>query len=161
KSYQWSFGVQREFGRGLVVDAAYVGNRGAWLPSSGVVNYNALSPQTLLNVYGLDITTLAARNILAAQVGSSAAGPFQGKLPYAGFPLTSTVAQSLRPFPQFTNAPTPLWAPLGANWYNSLQVKVIKRLSHGLDLNYNFTWSKTLNRGIEGQMNDIFNRDSN
>jgi len=161
KSYQWSFGVQREFGRGLVVEGAYVGNRGAWLPSSGVVNYNALSPQTLLNVYGLDITTLAARNILAAQVGSAAAGPFQGKLPYAGFPLTSTVAQSLRPFPQFTNAPTPLWAPLGANWYNSLQVKVIKRLSHGLDLNYNFTWSKTLNRGIEGQMNDIFNRDSN
>jgi hypothetical protein len=50
---------------------------------------------------------------------------------------------------------------LGDNWYNSLQLKVVKRLSHGLDVSYNFTWSKTLTRGIEGQMNDIFNRDTN
>jgi hypothetical protein len=161
KSYQYSFGVQREIVRNLVVDVSYVGNRGVWLPSSGVVNYNAISPQTLLNTYGLDITTLAARNILAAPIGTPAAGPFQNKLPYAGFPLTSTVAQSLRPFPQFTNAPAPLWAPLGDNWYNSLQLKLTKRLSHGLDFTYNFTWSKTLTQGIEGQMNDIFNRDTN
>ena len=33
-----------------------------------------------------------------------------------------------------------------------------KRLSHGLDLSYNFTWSKTLVNGIEGTENDIFNR---
>jgi hypothetical protein len=71
------------------------------------------------------------------------------------------VAQSLRPFPQFTNAPTPLWAPLGDNWYNSLQLQVIQRFSHGLDVNYNFTWSKSLDNGIEGQMNDIYNRDTN
>src|SRR5262249_3438514 len=73
----------------------------------------------------------------------------------------ATDAQSLRPFPQFTNAPTPLWAPLGDNWYNSLQLRVIKRLSHGVDFNYNFTWSKTLTNGIEGQENDIFNRSTN
>jgi hypothetical protein len=160
KSYQWSVGVQREILRNLLVDAAYVGNRGVWLPSNGVVNYNGISPQTLL-ADGLDITTASARAILAAPIGSAAAGPFQNKLPYAGFPLTSTVAQSLRPFPQFTTAPTPLWAPLGDNWYNALQLRVTKRLSHGLDLRYNFTWSKSLTRGIEGQMNDIYNRDTN
>ena len=33
KSYQWSVGVQREIVRNLVVEAAYVGNRGVWLPS--------------------------------------------------------------------------------------------------------------------------------
>jgi hypothetical protein len=42
-----------------------------------------------------------------------------------------------------------------------LQLKVIKRLSHGLDVSYNFTWSKTLTRSIEGQNNDIFNRETN
>ena len=36
-----------------------------------------------------------------------------------------------------------------------------KRLSHGLDVSYNFTWSKTLDKGIEGPANDIFNRDTN
>jgi len=157
KSYQWSVGVQREIVRNLVVDAAYVGNRGVWLPSTGAVNYNANTPQALL-ADGLDITTAAARAILAAQIGSVAAGPFQNKLPYAGFPLTQTVAQSLRPFPQFSNAPAALWAPLGDNWYDSLQLRVVKRLSHGLDLTYNFTWSKSLDNGVEGTENDPFNR---
>jgi hypothetical protein len=83
---------------------------------------------------------------------------FQNKLPYAGFPLTATVAQSLRPFPQFTTAPSPLWAPLGDNWYNSMQLKVIKRVSHGLEVTYNFTWSKSLSNGIEAFENDINNR---
>ena len=158
KSYQWSFGVQREIVRNLVVDVAYVGNRGVWLPSSGAVNYNANTPQSLLAA-GLDITTAADRAILAAPISSAAAGRFQNKLPYPGF--TGTVAQSLRPYPQFNTAPTALWAPLGDNWYNSLQLKVIKRLSHGLDLSYNFTWSKSLTNGIEGQENDVFNRGQN
>jgi hypothetical protein len=157
KSYQWSVGVQREVVRNLVVNAAYVGNRGVWLPSAGAVNYNANTPQALL-ADGLDIPQASARAILGAQIGSVAAGPFQNRLPYAGFPLTSTVEQALRPFPQFTNAPAALFAPLGDNWYDSLQVRVIKRLSHGLDVSYNFTWSKTLQNGIEGGENDPFNR---
>jgi len=161
KSYQWSFGVQREILRNLVVDVAYVGNRGVWLPSAGALAYNANTPQSLA-AYGIDITTAAGRAILNAPLNSVAAGPFQNKVPYAGFPLTSTVAQSLRPYPQFTTAPTALWAPLGDNWYQSLQLKVTKRLSHGLDVAYNFTWSKTLQNSIEaGTENDIFNRSLN
>ena len=40
--------MQREIVRNLVVDVAYVGNRGVWLPSTGAVNYNANTPQSLL-----------------------------------------------------------------------------------------------------------------
>jgi hypothetical protein len=160
KSYQYSFGIQREIFRNLLADIAYVGNRGAWLPSSGAINYNANTPQSLLAA-GLDITQASARAILSAPIGSAAAGPFQNKLPYAGFPTTSTVAQSLRPFPQFTTAPSPLWAPLGDNWYNSMQLRVIKRISHGLEMSYNFTWSKSQSNGIEAVQNDIFNRGTN
>ena len=159
KSYQWSFGVQREILRNLVVDVAYVGNRGVWLPSTGALAYNSNTPQSLL-ADGIDITTAAGRTILNAPITSVTAGPFQNKLPYPGF--TGTVAQSLRPFPQFTTAPTALWAPVGDNWYESLQLKVIKRLSHGLDVSYNFTWSKTLQNSIEtGTENDVFNRSLN
>lgn len=168
RSYQWSVGVQREIVRDLVVEAAFVGNRGIWWPSSTAVNYNANTPQALL-ANGLDITQASARAILAAPISSAAAGPFQNKLPYSGFPGTSTVAQSLRPYPQFTNAPSPLWAPLGDTWYDSLQLKVNKRLSHGLDVSYNFTWSKSLDNGFETTgfpvaipvENDIFNRAQN
>ena len=149
------------------------GNRGIWWPTSGPttpVNYNALTAQDLSN-YGLDITNAADRAILSAPIGSAAAGRFQNKLPYSNFPLTATVAQSLRPFPQFTVAPQALWAPLGDTWYNSLQVKVTKRFSHGLDFAYNFTWAQELNNGVEAdsagpfgaapQINDVFNRAQN
>jgi hypothetical protein len=173
RSYQWSVGVQREIVRNLVAEAAYVGNRGIWWPTPGAVNYNANTPQALL-ADGLDITQASARTILAAPIGSAAAGPFMDKLPYSNFPLTATVAQSLRPYPQFAGALStstvipPLWAPLGDNWYNSLQAKVTKRFSHGLTAAYNFTWSKSLDNGIEAAgfpgtpiENDVFNRGQN
>jgi hypothetical protein len=35
-------------------------------------------------------------------------------------------------------------APLGKNWYDSLQSTVTKRFSHGLSLNANYTFAKTL-----------------
>lgn len=160
RSYQWSIGIQREIVRNLLADISYVGNRGSWWPTAAGLNYNANTPQALL-ADGLDITQQSARTILAAPIGSPAAGPFQNKLPYPGFPLTATVAQSLRPYPQFVTAPSPLWAPIGDNWYNSLQLKVIQRLSHGLTVSYNFTWSKSLDNGIETVENDVFNRSQN
>jgi Carboxypeptidase regulatory-like domain/TonB dependent receptor len=163
RMYQWSIGVQREIVRDLAVEASYVGDRGIWWQStaaSSAVNYNANTPQSLL-ADGLDITTASARAILAAPIGSPAAGPFMDQLPYSNFPLTATVAQSLRPFPQFSTAPGGLWAPLGDSWYNSLQARVMKRLSHGLDASLNFTWSKSLTNGIEGQENNVFDRGQN
>ena len=33
--------------------------------------------------------------------------------------------------------------------------------SHGLNLSYNFTWSKSLDNGIETVENDVFNRAQN
>ena len=97
RQIQWSAGLQREIGRDLVVEAAYVGNRGAWWLSSALDNYNALTPQLLLSQYGLDVNSAADRAILTAAIGSAAAGRFQNKLPYAGFPSTAGVAQALRP----------------------------------------------------------------
>jgi hypothetical protein len=165
RQYEWSIGLQREIVRDLLVEATYVGNRGIWWPAGILANYNANTPDQL-KAYGLDITNAADRAILNAPLNSPTAGRFQNKLPYAGFPATATVAQSLRPFPQFSSGLTPTWAPLGNTWYDSLQVKAIKRLSHGLDFTYAFTFQKSLNLGSEsdgggGQVNDVFNRSQN
>jgi hypothetical protein len=165
RQVQWSVGLQREVFRNLVVEAAYVANRGAWWLSPTLDSYNAVTPQ-ILSANGLDLNNSADRAILRANIGSSAAGRFQNKLPYAGFPLTSTVAQALRPYPQFSSGLTPLWAPEGRTWYDSLQAKVTQRLSHGLDFSYAFTWAKELQAGTEGTpaipgsavVNDVFNR---
>jgi hypothetical protein len=165
RQYEWSIGLQREIIRDLVVEATYVGNRGIWWPAGVLANYNANTPEQL-KADGLDINNAADRSILNAPLNSTAAGRFQNKLPYPGFPPTATVAQSLRPFPQFSSGLTPTWAPIGNTWYDSLQVKATKRLSHGLDFTYSFTYQKSLNLGSEtdgggGQVNDVFNRSQN
>src|SRR5262249_28772721 len=49
----------------------------------------------------------------------------------------------------------PTGAPLGKSWYDALQTTVTKRLSHGLTVNGNFTWSKAL---ALVSSPDVFNR---
>lgn len=165
RNYQWSIGLQRQINPNLVVEAAYVGTRGIWWPFSGptsnpanLVNYNYLSPQ-LLSTYGLNLNNPANLALLSAQIGSAAAGPFQDKIPYTGFPLTATVAQSLRPFPQFNSGLAATWAPLGDTWYNSLQAKATQRFSHGFSATFSFTWSSNFDN-LEGASvpTDVGNR---
>jgi hypothetical protein len=52
----------------------------------------------------------------------------------------------------------PRWAPLGKSWYDSLQLKVTKRYSHGLDGSVAFTWNKELSTYGLG---DVTNREVN
>ncbi|MCU1337225.1 MAG: hypothetical protein JWO19_2806 [Bryobacterales bacterium] len=169
RQYQWSIGLQREIFRNLAVEASYVGNRGVWWNAPGLIDVNALTPDTL-KLYGLDINNPADRTILTAPVSSANAGRFQNKLPYSGFPVGSTVAQSLRPFPQFTSI-TYMWSPLGKTWYDSLQLKATQRFSRGLSYTAAFSWQKELNIGAESNVipgsiggasiNDVFNRQQN
>jgi hypothetical protein len=89
-----------------------------------------------------------------------------GNPPYPGFPLTATVAQSLRPYPQYGAITNWHWVPDGDTWYEALQVKMTKRFSHGLSAAGSFTWSKQLDSGVEDDygrgdgvfINDVFNR---
>jgi hypothetical protein len=92
--------------------------------------------------------------------------------PYPGFPMNLTLAQALRPYPQFT-AITGRWSPRGNSWYNALQIKVVKRFSHGLDLTAGYTFQREENLGaVNGtgggsgyssvsQINDVYNRAAN
>jgi hypothetical protein len=171
RQYQWSIGIQREISRDMVVDVTYVGNRGIWWQAPGLINFNAISFDRL-KAYGLDINNAADRTLLISFLNSpTAAARGFNRPPYPGFPLTQTVAQSLRPFPQFTTIAN-AWAPLGNSWYDSLQVKATKRLSHGLTFTSTFTWQKSLATGSEREPNfgsgleassdnDVFNRKLN
>ena len=145
---QWNVSLQRQVGRNFVVEAAYVGNRGVWLPAASLNNLNAIAPATLL-AKGINITNSSQLSLLTQPLSSAAVIAAGFKAPYAGYPMTASLAQSLRPFPQFTTVPA-LWSPLGNSWYDSLQTKATKRLSHGLDFTGAFTWQKEEQLGADG-----------
>ena len=154
---QWSLSLQREIFQNLVVDASYIGNRGVWLQATSLNDLDALTPERLAS-FGLNLNNAADRTLLTSRLSSSLAVSRGFTAPYAGFPLSQTVVQSLRPFPQFTTIPI-RWSPIGNSWYDSLQTKVTKRYSHGLVLSVGFTWQKELTIGADGgTINNAFNR---
>ena len=148
---QWSIGAQRELTPNTVVEASYVANRGVWwnggtttAPVGPYGFINQVSPQAFA-AYGLSPYTNPADNLLLGQTLSNAAviarvGNF---LPYPGYSTGNTLLNALRPFPQFSTIGV-VNSPTGQTWYDSLQVKGTKRLSHGLQVNSTFTWSKSL-----------------
>jgi hypothetical protein len=149
---QWSFGIQREITNNLVVEATYLGNRGVWWQANTMKVINALT-QDRLNSFGLSLNNPDDLKLLASPLSSAlAASRGFNKPPYPGFPTGSTVAQSLRLLPEYSN-PVNTWPPIGDTWYNSLQIKATKRLSHGLEFSYSLTWSKQLVIGSEQDYN--------
>ena len=151
-----------------MVEASYVGTRGVWWPAAALSALNALSVSDLAK-YGFTVGNTADSALLTPQIGQltaaqistlAAKGVF---LPYSNFPGSQTVRQSLYPYPQYSQGITatgtsinPSNAPLGNTWYDALQIVATKRLSHGLTLNANYTFSKTLDLMSSP---DIFNRD--
>ena len=156
---QWNISLQRELTRDLALEAAYVANRGVWLTQTNLVNPNALTRDRLAS-FGLDPYNNAADRALLTGPLTSSAAISRGfsTPPYPGFLTSNTVAQSLRPFPQFNGNLAPRWSPLGNSWYDSLQMKLTKRFSHGLDGTVSFTWDKELSTS---GISDLSNRSLN
>ena len=159
---QWNIAVQREITPNISGEIAYVGNHGVWLQSSSYWDLNALTPQRIAQA-GLNLNSQTDRTLLTSPLNSAtAAARGFATAPYAGFPMTLTVAQSLRPYPQFGSL-VESWAPLGDTWYDALQAKLTKRTSHGLAVTVAYTRSKTLDVEAEnwnggGVINDEYNR---
>jgi hypothetical protein len=163
RQYQWSVGIQRELNRNLVVEVSYVANRGIWWSTGGsgsLAPVNSMS-EDLLKKYGFSVGNVTDRTLLQTQIRNLGAADKSALaargigLPYASFDQSQNLFQSLLPFPQYTGNISPTSAPLGKTWYDSLQTTVTQRLSHGLNVNGNFTWSKNLDLMSSP---DIFNR---
>ncbi|HEX4277999.1 MAG TPA: TonB-dependent receptor [Bryobacteraceae bacterium] len=158
---QWSIGIERELTKNLALDVSYVGNRGVWWQAPSLVDINAVTPQ-ILSSHGFNLNDPATTNLLFAPstgllstplsaVSPAIAAQYHLGAPYPGFSSSQTVAQSLRPFPQFANIPVS-GDPLGKTWYDSLQTKLTQRFSHGLTVNTTFTWQKSLQVGTDNTL---------
>jgi hypothetical protein len=141
---QSTIGIEREIANNLTVNASYINIRGVWLNSDGLTNTtNELTPAVLSQKYGLDVTNPADFSLLTQSISSPSVTARGFTAPYSTFPSGASLAQALRPFPQFGNIGES-YAHDGNWWYDSLQIKVTKRISHGLSGGLGYTWSKNL-----------------
>jgi len=129
--YNWSFNVQHEV-KNFLIDVAYQGNRGTRLNST-------------IDLNQLPTSVLSRGSLLSARIDSPAAAAGGFRAPFANFPGAQSVAQSLRPFPQYLSVNS-LFAGYGKSWYDALQTKVERRFGT-YQLMVNYTWSKSLGNG--------------
>jgi len=127
----WSLNVQHEV-KNWLIDVAYQGNRGTRLNST-------------IDLNQLPSSVLGMGTLLGQRVDSPAAVAAGVRAPFANFPTNLSVAQSMRPFPQYLSVGS-LFAGYGKSWYDALQTKVERRFG-SYQLQANYTWSKSLGYG--------------
>jgi hypothetical protein len=141
---QSTVSIEREIAKDTALKASYISNRGVWLNSDGLTDTtNELTPAILLQKYGLDVTNPNDFNLLTQPISSAAVAARGFAKPYSTFPSGASLAQALRPFPQFGNIGD-YYEHNGDWWYDALQITVTKRLSNGLSGGIGYSWSKNL-----------------
>ena len=138
---QWNLSLQRELPGQLIAQVAYAGSAGIGL-LSGATDINQLSPEalaisrTLVNGQPLGNVALPNPFLTLPQEERPPSGSILGR-------PTVTVAQLLRPYPQFGNI-----VSYGQNeahsTYHSFQAKVSRRLGAGLAFTAGYTFSKLI-----------------
>jgi hypothetical protein len=139
---QSTIGIEREIFKDFSVEAALIDNRGIWLESDGLRVINQL-PASEIAKHGLDVTNPADQTLLTESITSPNVAKRGFTKPYSTFPDNATLAQALRPFPQFGNIGDQ-YERDGNTWYDALQIKVTKRISRGLSGGLGYSWSKDL-----------------
>jgi hypothetical protein len=144
---RWQFGIQRELPYGVVVEVAYIGNRGTHIELTRDLN---VTPQKYLSTLPTRDATVI--NYLTANVTN----PFKGLAWPAGATSTFTgtnIARErlMRPFPAFGTVSTT--TNEGYSWYHGGELKVEKRFSKGYSVVLNYTRSKAM------QAIDLLNSD--
>ncbi len=140
----WTFDIERQLPGQWLVDAAYVGAHGdhlqALMQDPNVPPLSATQRGPCLAVLVTQQTT-----------NSACTGQTPVPIPYSNFVSDfgnkATVAQALRPFPQYgdANLDTALdGSPFGDYTYEALQVQINKRFGSGFTMLANYTWSKNL-----------------
>jgi hypothetical protein len=129
RTQQWQFNVQQTI-KGVLFETTYVGTVAHNIPNNALVVLNQVDPRYL------PLGPLLTRDINDPSVRAAGFG-----LPFPGF--TGTLAQSLRPYPQYQSITTYQTAT-GNSTYHAFLLKSEKRFSNGLQFLVAYTASKTL-----------------
>ncbi len=134
----WTLDIQRQLPLQTIVDVAYVGGHGDHLQAF-LHDPNQGNPASMVRGGCLQVN-------IANQVGNPAcAGQSVVPSPFSAF--NGTVSQALRPYPQYGTVSVDsatMDDPFGDYTYNALQVQATKRISYGLTVLANYSWSKNI-----------------
>lgn len=143
-SMRWNIGFQHSFRRNLMLEMDYMGNHAVHLPIQNMqLNY---LPAAYLS------TSPARDQALIDELNATVANPFEGLLP--GTSLNGSkisVAQLLSTYPEYPFSYNSTSSGVimqnsnaGSSYYNALDLRVQKRLSNGLSLIANYSYSKLI-----------------
>ncbi len=133
----WNLTIEQQFTPSTVWSLSYAGSNSHYLPVNG--GYGIYSDQ-------IDPKYMRLGSILQQPESPTTLAQAQAifpdiKLPYANF--KGSIAQMLRPFPQYSSLSDPN-ADFGNANYNSLQTFVQHRMSKGLYFLVSYTWSREI-----------------
>lgn len=139
----WSLGIQHQLPGSAVLDISYVGKKGTHLYFANAGNLNHFGPE-------IEHYSAAQINDLLNYVASPFVDPTQSNasqiITDPNNPLLYPYIQELQllmPYPQFYGfaGDEP---PIASSIYHALQVRVEKRMSHGLEFLATYTFSKSI-----------------
>ena len=134
----WTVDIQQQLPGKFLLDMGYVGAHGDHLqafehdPNQGLPANQARGECLEVNIAEQTTNPVCAGQPVVAA-------------PFAGF--NGTVSQALRPYPQYSNFnvdSATMADPFGDYTFHALQIQVTKRLSYGLTLLANYSWSKNI-----------------
>ena len=143
-SIRWNIGIQHEFAKNLLLEVVYMGNHAVHLPIA-VTQLNVVPRQFL--------STLPTRDqTLITSLTGTVANPFAGLEPGTSLNnSTTTVEQLLAVYPQFpvgtgsgSTGVVEQNFTNGRSFFESLNLRAEKRLSHGLSLIGVYMYSKLI-----------------
>ena len=129
---QWNFSIQRQFGKDILVDVAYVGNKGTKLPWGDNWEENYMPNRYL--------------DLPPGERNKKVANPFYGVITDPASRLSrKKVAQNQlwRAYPQYTGVRRS-YVNAASSIYHSAQFKIVKRAGKGLHLIASYTISKQI-----------------
>ncbi len=150
---QYTLDMQYEIAPNLAFDLAYLGHVGQRL-TSNFLRVNALPLNDLKlgdallrkNLSSVTASDRAYASSVGVTIPSS--GFFADSSSGASVPFDGTVAQALRPFPQYGNINSQLES-LGRDYYNALQAKLERRFANGIQFGASYTWSHEITNASE------------
>jgi hypothetical protein len=146
ESLYWTFTIQRQVAANTVVEVGYNASIGTHL-QSGMLRLNQV-PTSIFNGLVSQYGATQAIALLNSDINSAAARNAGIPLPYPSFATQRirTVAQALRPYPQYQNIVTGAQNgdKSGHSSYHAFILKADRRFSRGLTFQWNYVLSKLM-----------------